>query len=170
MELPYRYSGTAGSRVLGAALAGASLVALCFGPQTAAAAASAIIEDNDRIVAELRSLEVEAESLSLDMTDPAANDDQDDLDTPLENDPGAPVLRLTPRVATILREIFGPDVLAAPERDAAADATGHDSETLEKTSPLASETAPAATSPDLAGARSNFYVPRFQRQMYRTDI
>ncbi|MEX0708098.1 MAG: hypothetical protein WD078_09045 [Woeseia sp.] len=169
MELPYRYSGTAGSRILGTALAGAAFVTLCFGPQTAAAAASAI-DNDDRIVAELRSLEVEAESLSLDMTDPAANDDQDDLDTPLANDPVAPVLRLTPRVATILREVFGPDVLATPETDATADDTGQDSETLKKTSPLASETAPAATSPDLAGARSNFYLPRFQRQMYRTDI
>ncbi len=169
MELPYRYTGTAGSRILGAALAGAALVTLCFGPQTAAAAASAI-EDNDRIVAELRSLEVEAESLSLDMTDPAPTDVQDNLDTPLENDPVAPVLRLTPRVATILREVFGPDVLAAPETGAAVDDTGQDNETLKKTSPLASETAPAATAPDLAGARSNFYVPRFQRQMYRTDI
>ena len=169
MELPHAISGTAGSRILGAALAGAALATLCFGPRTAAAAASAI-EDNDRIVAELRSLEVKAESLSLDMTDPATDDDQGDLDTPLETDPVAPVLRLTPRVATILREVFGPDVLAAPEADAVADETGQASESPGKTSPLASETAPATAAPDISDARSNFYVPRFQRQMYRTDI
>lgn len=168
MELLHKHSVTAGSRTLGVALAGAAIAALCFGPQTAVAAGS--IEDNHRIVAELRSLEVKAESLSLDMTDPVADDEQDDLDTPLESDPVAPVLRLTPRVATILREVFGPNALAAPETAAAADDSDQDSDTPGKTSPLASETAPAATAPDLAGARSNFYVPRFQRQMYRTDI
>ncbi len=168
MELPHRYS-TAGSRIFGAALAGAALATLCFGPQSAAAAANAI-DDTDRIVAELRSLEVKAESLSLDMADPAADDEQDDLDVPLDSDPVAPVLRLTPRVATILREVFGPDVLAAPEAGTAADDNGQDSDTPGKISPIASESASATAAPDLGDEKSNFYVPRFQRQMYRTDI
>lgn len=168
MELPHRHS-TAESRIFGAALAGAALVTLCFGPQSAVAAASAI-DDTNQVVAELRSLEVKAESLSLDMADPAADDDQDDLDAPLDSDPVAPVLRLTPRVATILREVFGPDVLAAPEADTAADDNDQDGDTPGKVSPIASESAPTTSAPDLGDGKSNFYVPRFQRQMYRTDI
>jgi len=172
MELPHRHSGTAASRILGAMLAGAGLVALCIGSQAAIAASNSTIGDNASIVADLRSLQVRVESLSLDIPDPVADDDQGDLDTPIDTDPVAPVLRLTPRVATILREVFGPDVLAVPATGTVADDTDQDGDgdTPGKISPLASESAPATAAPDLADARSHFDVPRFHRQMYRTDI
>lgn len=74
----------------------------------------------------------------------------------------APLLYLTPRVASILEEVFDETV---PTEDAVEGAAAE--------APVA-EAAPPAEDPEsygpLSQADTAFHLPKFQRQMYRTDI
>lgn len=76
-----------------------------------------------------------------------------------------PYLFLTPRVASILENIFGDDDAAAaspaPEDDAAEETA---------TSPVAENTLAAPAEGDAPAAEHGDTLPNFQRQMYRTDI
>lgn len=83
------------------------------------------------------------------------------------DEPGkVPYLYLTPRVATILENVFG-DESAAGEFDAPDTATAD--EEGEATSPVV-ENVERPLSPQTPSFDSSAILPRFQRQMYRTDI
>lgn len=132
--------------------------------------------DCDRLAADLRSLDVPSTELPL-AVERAADGNADDLTAVRDEDLArsdviAPVLLLTPRVATILRKVFDTELQQVDEEDAPATRTD---KPRAATPPLVN--APSAAMPEdpLASengtdANANQYVPRFQRQMYRTDI
>lgn len=79
----------------------------------------------------------------------------------------APLLFLTPRVTSILEDVFGAD--AGPAAKAAAADDGEAPETSLR-SPVA-ETDGAASARDSSPETDHASVlPKYQRQMYRTDI
>ncbi len=90
-----------------------------------------------------------------------------DEQLPDRDDPGkVPYLYLTPRVATILENVFG-EGSAADSPGAADTATTH--EEAESASPVV-ENVEGPLSPQTPSLDSSEILPRFQRQMYRTDI
>jgi hypothetical protein len=83
----------------------------------------------------------------------------------------APVLFLTPRVASILQDVFGDSDAARHAEDSAAAVKSAPEQQEEPASSPVVDNAPGGSEP----AASPMYehaaiLPRFQRQMYRTDI
>lgn len=149
-------------------LAGVVLLGASWGT-TALGAASADAEC-DEVSRDLQRLEITMDSLEIDNVDhmPTSSDvvDSESLGSPITTDgPAAPVLYLTPRVATILREVFGTRVdektetvsAEVPVADDARTEEAADVETTEKTAPV--------TLIDQSEE-----LPQFQRQMFRKDI
>jgi hypothetical protein len=150
-RIPFRRP-VAGVAALGLlALAGAALAAPCADLDGCTASRSLTSLNTPFGALKVRSVDLAA-------TDPAAAD-------VTVTDSAAPLLYLTPRVASILEDVFGEE-----EADAAVE-------------PLETEPAPAAPlaagaaseeKPErygtLSQAESGEQLPKFQRQMYRTDI
>lgn len=138
-----------------------------------AAAANDNLFDCDRLAADLKSLEVPAAELPLEGSK-HLDGDENTLAV-LDGDAAAsavesfatPVLLLTPRVASIMREVFG--ALSIPSANSKTD------EESAPASPVvqAPQEPPRAVFPgggtDMEPGNDHF-IPRFQRQMYRTDI
>lgn len=124
----------------------------------------------EQVGRELKSLEVPVEALTLTAIDhvpilrQAAEPHAADANSHITG-ADIPYLYLTPRVAGILRDVFG---TPAEELSPALPPVKPE---LRSSSPLADseETADSATVPDNAADEAND-MPRFQRQMYRTDI
>ncbi len=173
-----------------------ALLVLGAALSTAALAASDTLEDCDGLDRELQALDVAAAGLPL--GDAAYLDTAESRklavlasgDTPRDADSSAtPVLLLTPRVANIMREVFSalPDDAADEDESPvsfdvlAADATespvannaeaSADSTPASATPPVVKLPQPAfPESGEIDGSNNSRFIPRFQRQMYRTDI
>lgn len=149
---------------------------LLLGTASAALAASSTAEhDCDSIARNLKSLDVAGESLALDIVEHMVENGEEQFDAPrepaVESEAVAPVLLLTPRVATILREVFGSKVASETPDDGESAPSADDEQPMP---PVArdetAEELPTSIAPALRDAFQNRYMPRFQRQMYRTDI
>lgn len=138
-------------------------------PATAAAHAAA---GCDKTAQDLKSLRVDdalrVESVDLSDVAGSSEDTADDLTESV-----APLLFLTPRVASILQDVFGDsddDVttdVAAVEVGMAGPKNREEAASSPVVDNAASERAEPAVSPMYENAA---ILPRFQRQMYRTDI
>lgn len=126
---------------------------------TALGATSALVRC-DQVARDLTSLEVNVEALSVDLVDHVVTElDPGSFESESDStDSMAPLLYLTPRVATILRDVFAP----------AAENQAVDGKEEVQTSPLA-DSDDKTRSAD-AGDENAVDLPRFQRQMFRTDI
>ena len=83
----------------------------------------------------------------------------------------APLLVLTPRVATILEDVFSDSV----EPEAVEHEKITQARETKDAKPATSPVVDNANAPDMDASASPMYendaiLPRFQRQMYRTDI
>ena len=159
--------------VLYVATGGLALLAAAWSPPGLAAAHAAV--GCDRSAQALKSLAVDSLRIEVvDLSDALSNALSDVSGSPESSDnlteSVAPLLFLTPRVASILEDVFGdsdgarqvakPPVKADPEPRKPASSPVVDNASAED------RTEPAA-SPMYEHAAS---LPRFQRQMYRTDI
>lgn len=123
-------------------------------------AASNSVVPCDQVGRDLKSLEVPVEALPVDLVDHTPID-PDDVDEPRTDISSiAPVLNLTPRVTNILRDVFGTTneelTPATPTQPSSSPLADSDAET--------DEVEPS----DAEIERSD--LPRFQQQMFRTDI
>lgn len=138
----------------------AATLALSAGWSTAALGATSSLLPCDQVARDLTSLEVTVAALSIDLVDHVTTE-LDSAKLAIESDTTdsmAPLLYLTPRVATIMRDIFAPAV-----KNQSLDRN----EDIQA-SPLADrveEAQPAAADDEI-----EIDLPRFQRRMYRTDI
>lgn len=142
---------------------------------SAAFGATSFETDCDEVSRDLQRLEITMDELEVDAVDHMAVTedvvDRQSLDT-TEAAVGAaaPVLYLTPRVATILREVFGTSV---------DDGTGQEANEAPAELPVAeeSEADDVAADPESAELTApvtlidqSEELPQFQRQMFRKDI
>lgn len=86
-----------------------------------------------------------------------------------DSEADSPLLFLAPRVASILEDVFGSN------KNASADEDSDDPGTRERPKDVSSPVAGTADAPEQAEGKADLYeddviLPRFQRQMYRTDI
>jgi hypothetical protein len=141
-------------------ISGWSILAATLLVSATAHAASSTVVNCDQVSRDLKSLEVTADALQADAvdhtpTDPDAIDEQAAV-----TDAVAPILDLTPRVTNIIRDVFGTTneepVQESPQQPA--------------TSPVADtvENSDAVEADDAENEKND--LPRFQRQMFRTDI
>jgi len=138
-----------------------SLSLLAIGWCAVSLAASNSIAPCDAVGKDLRSLEIPVNELNADTVDhmPASGGMDDTLDArSVDSANAAPRLFLTPRVASILREVFGAD----SDSDVAMDIT--DDVDTEDRAPSQETLAPVTLIDEAAE------TPRFQRQMFRKDI
>lgn len=141
-------------------ISGLSVLAVVLMLSAPAHAASRFVVPCDQVGRELKSLELPVNALTVDVvdhtpTDPDAIDEQSAI-----TDSVAPVLYLTPRVANILRDVFGTTAEELPDERPAQPSS----------SPLAdSDRKSDAVEPADTGNETSD-LPRFQQQMLRTDI
>ena len=143
----------------GCAALAATLV-LSVGWSSTALGATSSLVPCDQVARDLTSLDVAVDALSVNLVDHVTTElEPGSFETESDaTDTLAPLLYLTPRVATILRDVFAP----ATENQAL------DVEEEIQTSPLADSD--DETSPADAAEEREIALPRFQRQMFRTDI
>ena len=143
----------------GCAALAATLVLSAGWSSTALGATSSLVPC-DQVARDLTSLDVAVDALSVNLVDHVTTElEPGSFETESDaTDTLAPLLYLTPRVATILRDVFAP----ATENQAL------DVEEEIQTSPLADSD--DETSPVDAAQEREIALPRFQRQMFRTDI
>jgi len=147
------------------------LVLLSLSASMGAFAASDTLTDCDRMGRELRSLTVSAGTLAAEVVDLSVGSDKEGLARnfdPSEADPEiqSPVLYLTPRLDTIVRDVF--DAVAVDGGTSPSDVDDETSVTNAEVAPR--PLADSAAEPADADAERQVSTPRFQRQMYRTDI
>lgn len=140
---------------------------------TALSATTTSVECDD-LIRDLRSLEIPAEALSVTKVDHVSiepiSSDIELLDAQsASSETVAPFLFLTPRVASVLRDIFDishelwdRDVSSAPSSSPVAETL--DSERIPDISELLDQTDPGG------GADTAIDLPLFQQRMFRTDI
>jgi hypothetical protein len=154
-------------RLLHAALTGISLLLVGWCPASVAAAHAGPC--GDPVARDLQSLDVDTLTIELvDLSDVSKSPETADKLA----ESVAPLLFLTPRVASILQDVFGDsdkaEAVAAPGTVQPAAKTD---ERAVPTSPVVDN----VNSPEIAEPVSPLYenaaiLPRFQQQMYRTDI
>ncbi len=135
-------------------------LALLASWSTAALGATSSLLPCDQVARDLTSLEVTVAALSIDLVDHVTTElDSANLANESDTtDTMAPLLYLTPRVATIMRDVFAPSANNQPR----------DSNKEVQASPLADSVEEAQS--DDAADEIEINLPEFQRQMYRTDI
>ena len=123
----------------------------------------------DKVAQELQSLDIDTLVIEVvDLSDVSQSPEEPDELA----DSVAPLLFLTPRVATILEDVFG----ETDEPEAAVEhAKTTRSAQTKQAKPATSPVVDNANAPDMDAPASPMYenaaiLPRFQRQMYRTDI
>lgn len=150
-------------RLLGVTAGCLALLAAAWSSPGLAAARSSV--GCDKVAHDLQRLDIDTLAIEVvDLSDVSGSPEKPDELA----DSVAPLLFLTPRVATILENVFG---------------DSEDAEAADQSQPVKSGEARPATSPvvdnanapDMDAAVSPMYenaaiLPRFQRQMYRTDI
>jgi hypothetical protein len=156
----------------------AATFALCAGWSASALSATTTSIECDDLIRDLRSLEIPTETLSVTTVDHVSiepiSSDIELLDAQsASSETAAPFLFLTPRVASVLRDIFEVPREQLPDQDEASETTS---------SPFVNtlETAESNHIPDIselldqsdpAGTTDNeINLPLFQQRMFRTDI
>lgn len=143
------------------ALRAACLVACLIGWSASGAATPSALQDGER--SRLPGLELATGDYTVEIADLMGSGEE-------SPDAQVPYLFLTPRVANILENVFGDtrfdavDVADAESSDDGKDeapTTGPVAENVEAERPL---------SPEAPSLDNSAILPRFQRQMYRTDI
>lgn len=154
-----------GSRrlLLGAAVGCLALLATAWSSPGLAAARTSV--GCDKVTQDLHSLDIDRLAIEVvDLSDESeAPGKADEL-----ADSVAPLLFLTPRVATILADVFGDSDETGAVKDSKADP-----EERKTAEPATSPVVDNASAPDMDAApmyENAAILPRFQRQMYRTDI
>lgn len=150
-----------------------ALLAVCLlGASWSAAAAPGAFSNCDEAVRALPSLQVVPEKLTLQSVDLMASDGR--TSAPAETMEGSkvPYLFLTPRVTTILENVFGDDAAAKAATEDAGDASERPgtAEAEAAGSPVAGNQDAPQAAPETPAFESTEMLPRFQRPMYRTDI
>ena len=145
-------------------ISGLSVLAAVLMLSAPAHAASRFVVPCEQVGRELKSLELPVNALTVDVvdhtpTDPDAVDEQSVI-----TDSVAPVLYLTPRVANILRDVFGTTIEELPQK------LPNERPAQPSSSPLAdSDQKSVAVEPADTGNETSD-LPRLQQQMLRTDI
>jgi hypothetical protein len=145
-------------------ISGSSALAAVLMLSAPAHAASRFVVPCDQVGRELKSLALPVNALTVDVvdhtpTDPNAIDEQSVI-----TDSVAPVLYLTPRVANILRDVFGTTIEELPQE------LPDDRPAQPSSSPFAdSDQKSDAVEPADTGNETS-ELPHFQKQMFRTDI
>lgn len=133
------------------------------------------------LTADLRSLEVPVSDLSANVgghiaVEPGDDDDESLNTLPAQAGSAAPILYLAPRVAVILQNVFSAVAIETPPLESPDTAQSLATQSLSQDesplSPVAGDVSQADSSEliDPASAAEVEAVPRFQRQMFRTDI
>ncbi|MEX2123083.1 MAG: hypothetical protein WD795_04255 [Woeseia sp.] len=153
-------------RTLYAALTGVSL--LLLGWTSSGLAAAHVDASGNQAVRDLQSLQVGSLTVeAVDLADVSESpEESDELTEAL-----APLLFLTPRVASILEDVFG-DIENMKQAATGADQPAAETDKPDTaTSPVADNVDSAPTAEPVSPLYENAAIlPRFQRQMYRTDI
>ena len=141
----------------------AATLLLSAGWSSAALGATSSLVPCDQVARDLTSLDVTVAALSVDLVDHVTTEPKPGSFESIEKnsdttDTMAPLLYLAPRVATILRDVFEP---AAANQPLVSDED-------RQTSPVA-DSNDETRSAD-AEDENEIDLPRFKRQMYRTDI
>jgi len=149
-------------------ISGLPMLAATLLLSSASFAASPSIVPCDQVSRDLKSLEVPAAALTVDRVDHAPADpvaaDPDALDERTSvTDSVAPILYLTPRVTSIVRDVFGTTTDELTEETALQPSTSPGAPMAD-----ADQTADKVDSAD--GENVTSELPRFQQQMYRKDI
>jgi hypothetical protein len=146
----------------------AATLAMCAGWSASAFAAATTSVECDDMARDLKSLQIPVEALSVATVDHVSiepiSSDIEFLDAEsASNETAAPFLFLTPRVASVLRDIFdvSRDLEATSETPSSPVA---ESERIPDISELLDQTDPASA------ADGEIILPRFQQRMFRTDI
>lgn len=155
-------------RFLHVVAGGFSLALAGWSPPATAAAHAAV--GCDKTAQDLRSLRVDdalrIESVDLSDVAGSSEDTADDLTESV-----APLLFLTPRVASILQDVFGDSDAAATDASAVEVETAGPTREDAASSPVVDNAASGRAQPAASPMYENAAIlPRFQRQMYRTDI
>jgi len=151
----------------------AATMALCAAWSAGALGATTTTSECDYLIRDLRGLEIPVEAFSVTTVDHVSiepiHSDIELLDPQsASSETAAPFLFLTPRVASVLRDIF--DVSKAlDERDASETSSSPVAETVESEripdiSELLDRSEPVGVTND------EIDLPRFQQRMFRTDI
>lgn len=125
----------------------------------------------DQLSRDMTRLEPTLDALTVDAVDHIADaEETESLDPPAAtNDAGTPMLYLTPRVAAILKEVFG-----APVQDAAqgvADAESSEVAAADNSDePETADVEEAEKTAPVTLIDKSADLPQFHRQMYRNDI
>ena len=152
-------------KFLYAVLGGISLlVALWSSPGLAAAHAAV---DCDQVAHNLQSLDIDR--LAVETVDLASvSGSPESSDDPAES--VSPLLFLTPRVASILQDVFGDSDEAEPAANEEAAQSPAAMQPQPATSPVVDNANPVELAAPSGMYEHAAILPRFQRQMYRTDI
>lgn len=143
------------------ALRAACLVACLTGWSVSGAATPSALQDDERY--HLPGLELTTGDYTVEVADLIGSGDE-------SPDAQVPYLFLTPRVATILENVFGDTRFDAVDV-AGAESSGDGNEEAPTTGPVAENVeAEPPLSPEGPSLDNAAILPRFQRQMYRTDI
>lgn len=146
----------------------ASLLLLAGGLMQTAFAAKDQFNDCDELALNLRSLDVPPAELPLDNGKHLDASDDSVLEA-VADDTVSPVLLLTPRVANIMREVFDSVAIDTEVTAIAADDTSAAEPEADSPPVVNAKPAPVVPAADETVTNTH-YMPRFQRQMYRTDI
>lgn len=148
---------------IAAAAACVALLAVAWSSPGLAAARTSV--GCDRVAHNLESLDVDTLAIEVvDLSDVEQAEPSDAL-----ADSVAPFLFLTPRVAIILEDVFGD----SPADEAASEDTQMEAADAKEAKPATSpvvDNAPNVDAPVSPMYENAAILPRFQRQMYRTDI
>ncbi|HLU06576.1 MAG TPA: hypothetical protein VKZ91_08470 [Woeseiaceae bacterium] len=152
--------------LLGAAASCVALLAMAWASPGLAAARTSV--GCDKVAQELQSLDIDTLTIEVvDLSDVSQSPERSDELA----DSVAPLLFLTPRVATILEDVFSDSV----EPEAVEHEKITQARETKDAKPATSPVVDNANAPDMDASASPMYenaaiLPRFQRQMYRTDI
>jgi len=149
----------------------AATVALCAGWSTSALSATTTDIDCDTVARDLRSLEIPVEAFSVSNVDHVSIEpnpsDIELLDVQdASSETAAPFLFLTPRVASVLRDVFDVSRDVRDQRTSSETSSSPvaESERIPDISELLDQSDPSTVTDD------EINLPLFQQRMFRTDI
>ena len=141
-------------------ISGLSVLAAALMSSASAHAASNSVVPCDQVGRDLKSLEVPVNTLPVDVVDHTPIDPDSLNEALVDSDSAAPILDLTPRVTNILRDVFG-----TTNEELIQEKT-----TQPSSSPLADSVEKSDEVEPAEAENERNDLPRFQRQMFRTDI
>lgn len=159
-----------GSSLHRALLSGALLLTIALTGTTAAIAAPCAWEDCDNVARHLQSPEVSLNGLTIRIVDLANADGVDDPVAAGLTESMAPLLFLTPRVTSILEDVFEDSDTIAMVESVAHDPEFLDGNDERPASPVAENSGASNEYESAVRAEHADLLPKYQRQMYRTDI